>query len=185
MEAHLVRNGRSRRHHAKGPLGRIALVLQALSRDGEAMSEQAPSKERAVALRHLHDKLKSGEYDGTDVMAAWIAVEDLACLLERAGNEPPAGYLLNGTRFKMSFDAHGETFAFAGYEKELYGKWVALVDATDNQHMRATQPRREGFYTLSQISYALNRSLYAKTGNLAIEGIIEDLRTALTKGAAP
>jgi hypothetical protein len=48
------------------------------------------SNTRVAALRHLHDKLKSGEYDGTDVMAAWIAVEDLACLLERAENEPPA-----------------------------------------------------------------------------------------------
>lgn len=52
------------------------------------MSEQVPSNTRVAALRHLHDKLKSGEYDGTDVMAAWIAVEDLACLLERATAEP-------------------------------------------------------------------------------------------------
>ncbi len=51
-----------------------------------------------------------------------------------------APYLLNGARFKLSFYDHGETFVFAGYEKELSGKWVALVDATDNQHMRAAQP---------------------------------------------
>jgi hypothetical protein len=49
---------------------------------------QRPSNKRVAALRHLHDKLKSGDYDGTDVMAAWIAVEDLACLLERVENEP-------------------------------------------------------------------------------------------------
>lgn len=41
---------------------------------------------------------------------------------------------------------------------------------------------REGFYTMSQISYALNRSLYAKTGNLSIEAIIEDLHAALRNG---
>jgi hypothetical protein len=47
---------------------------------------------RAAALRHLHDKLKSGDYDGTDVMAAWIAVEDLACLLESTAHEPGDGW---------------------------------------------------------------------------------------------
>lgn len=52
------------------------------------MTDSRTSNTRVAALRHLHDKLKSGDYDGTDVMAAWIAVEDLACLLERAENEP-------------------------------------------------------------------------------------------------
>lgn len=37
-------------------------------------------------------------------------------------------------------------------------------------------------YTMEQIAHALRRSLYAKTGNLAIEGIIEDLAAALPNG---
>lgn len=51
--------------------------------------------------------------------------------------------------------------------------------------VRASQPPngdRDGFYTMSQISYALNRSLYAKTGKLAIDGIIDDLAAALKNG---
>jgi hypothetical protein len=61
---------------------------------------------RVAALRHLHDKLKSGEYDGTDVMAAWIAVEDLACLLERTADEPRAELATIADIFQHWLDSH-------------------------------------------------------------------------------
>lgn len=49
---------------------------------------------------------------------------------------------------------------------------------------------REGYYTLSQISYALNRSLSAKTSSGMVDAIVEDLiellpRVAVTTAAAP
>ena len=42
------------------------------------MSDFLTTKERATRLRELRVRLKSGEYDGADLMAAWIACEDLA-----------------------------------------------------------------------------------------------------------
>ena len=68
-------------------------------------------------------------------------------VLAKAAREPfpraPAAstpYMLDGTRFKLTFNNRGGTNSFAGYHAELHGRWVALVDATDNKHMRAAQP---------------------------------------------
>lgn len=43
--------------------------------------------EKIEQLRNLRVRLKSGEYDGTDIMAAWIALEEYAELLERAAGQ--------------------------------------------------------------------------------------------------
>jgi hypothetical protein len=43
--------------------------------------------EKVERLRDLRVRLKSGEYDGTDIMAAWIALEEYADLLERASGQ--------------------------------------------------------------------------------------------------
>jgi hypothetical protein len=51
---------------------------------------QVPSKDRVAELRHLRNLLKTGEYMGTDIMLAWIALAEYADLLERTGHEPPA-----------------------------------------------------------------------------------------------
>lgn len=53
-------------------------------------------------------------------------------------------YLLNGMRFKMSFfeDEDGASYVtcFNNFEKELDGRWVALVAAEDDRHLEAAQP---------------------------------------------
>lgn len=43
------------------------------------------SKHQATVekLKFLHTKLKCGEYDGTDLMQAWIAIENLIETLKR------------------------------------------------------------------------------------------------------
>lgn len=53
-------------------------------------------------------------------------------------------YLLNGMRFKMSFfeDEDGASYVtcFNNFEKELDGRWVALVAAEDDRHLEAAPP---------------------------------------------
>jgi hypothetical protein len=59
--------------------------------------------------------------------------------LVRSARETPAKlhpYLVEATRFKMSFDSKGRVNSFAGFEKQLDGVWVALVYANDDAHMR-------------------------------------------------
>lgn len=41
------------------------------------------TKEKVQRLRDLRTVLKSGEYDGADLMAAWIALQEYAALLEQ------------------------------------------------------------------------------------------------------
>lgn len=61
----------------------------------------------------------------------------------------PVKFLANGTRFKLSFlddyengEPTGATYVscFEGWEKELDGRWVALVAAEDDNHLRYTAP---------------------------------------------
>jgi len=52
----------------------------------------------------------------------------------------PVDYLCDGARFKLSFDEKGKTHMLSGFKAELQGQWVALVDATDNRHMKAVAP---------------------------------------------
>jgi hypothetical protein len=68
--------------------------------------------------------------------------------------QEPVKFLVNGTRFKMSFfgfdqpddDDHGETdvgtyvSCFDNFSKELDGRWVALVAAEDDCHLKLTTP---------------------------------------------
>lgn len=107
-------------------------------------SQPAASNTRVLALRHLHDKLKSGEYDGTDVMAAWVAVEDLACLLERATSEPPAEQsewpLI--TRIKADIIAHTHEDPEDGWmvENEQHRATLDLLYESIQALQRASQP---------------------------------------------
>jgi hypothetical protein len=47
------------------------------------------------------------------------------------------GLLFNGTQFKFSFDKQGRASCFANYKNDLDGRWVALVDATNDGHILA------------------------------------------------
>lgn len=75
--------------------------------------------------------------------------------------EEPVTFLANATRFKMSFcesedDGCGNTgtyvTCFEGFEKELDGRWVALVAAEDGCHLNLTpQPVAREPLTSEQI----------------------------------
>lgn len=95
MEAHLVRDGRSWRNHACGPISRLALLLQALWRDGEVMSEQLPSK-NLISDERLH-RLRAdwAQADETGCYPGVIEASDvlLVCdelIASRAAHEPRA-----------------------------------------------------------------------------------------------
>ena len=81
----------------------------------------------------------------TDALAIVAAYRDT---LEKG--QSSLKFLVNGTRFKMSFfqneNRDGDyiegthVMCFDGYEKSLDGKWVALVDAEDNRHLEPINP---------------------------------------------
>lgn len=54
----------------------------------------------------------------------------------------PAALLCNGARFQLNFSGRGKLDCFASYAAQLTGRWVALVDATDDIHLRPEAPVR-------------------------------------------
>lgn len=71
--------------------------------------------------------------------------EALAVAAQLKQAAEPVAFLANGTRFKMSFfeneDGPGtHVTCFEAFEKELDGRWVALVAAEDDCHLKLTQP---------------------------------------------
>lgn len=70
-------------------------------------------------------------------LAEKMAVNDFPVVSYYTIPKPTVSYLCNGARFKVSINCEGGTYCFDGYP-ELDGKWVALVDATDNKHMGAS-----------------------------------------------
>lgn len=77
-------------------------------------------------MRHLHGSL-----------------QDITGMLVNESAEA-APYLLGGKSFKISINGEGGTYAFDKYP-ELDGKWVALVDATDDLHLErvpVAQPKK-------------------------------------------
>jgi hypothetical protein len=54
----------------------------------------------------------------------------------------PVEFLANGTRFKMTFDSKGRVPTFWNYMQELDGRWVALVAAEDDCHLKLTAPQK-------------------------------------------
>lgn len=81
--------------------------------------------------------------DIPELRAALLAADD------RAGGEA-VKFLCNGTRFKMAFFDDGDDEDYGGtihvkcfnnFEKELDGRWVALVAAEDDCHLKYTHPQ--------------------------------------------
>ena len=57
---------------------------------------------------------------------------------ELAPVQEPVKFLANGTRFKTSESPYG--VCINGLPKELSGRWIALVAAEDNCHLKLTTP---------------------------------------------
>ena len=78
----------------------------------------------------------------------------------------PVSFLAQGTRFKLSFfehedDGRGNTgtyvTCFEGFDKELDGRWVALVAAENDKHLNFTHPTHDDTALLRQALSALER----------------------------
>lgn len=95
---------------------------------------------------------RTGEYVANDTKAAWEAWQARAALATQppAVQGEPVAFLANGTRFKMAFHDNADDLGnltggthvtcFSNFAKELDGRWVALVAAEDDQHLRLQQP---------------------------------------------
>lgn len=85
-------------------------------------------------------------------------IERLHGLLENAAEREAAQqveFLLGGTRLKLSFQqeecescgassAHFRTVPMDQYAEELQGRWVALVPAENDRHLRMVAPHNAG-----------------------------------------
>jgi hypothetical protein len=135
--------------------------------------------ERLYALKDSWRDLKPGVCKmfslGDDCRCA-LCVLDMAMAVARASHEPRTDL----DTVLDNWIAHGKMVEAGRIPRT--NSYARLIEEIAADVRRAAQPPGEGWYTMSQISYALNRSLYAKTGNLAIEGIIEDLHAALKNG---
>lgn len=67
--------------------------------------------------------------------AAAVAIQE--ALAQPA--QEPVQFLAGGTRFKLSLDDEGKVNCFWNF-RELDGKWVALVAAEDDCHLKLTTP---------------------------------------------
>jgi len=88
-----------------------------------------------------------GEQDWLDSKAAITSLrqairEHAMYEVQRLGQEieqEPVAFLANAMRFKLSFDSEGKVNCFWN-QKELDGRWVALVAAEDDCHLKLTHP---------------------------------------------
>jgi hypothetical protein len=74
--------------------------------------------------------------DRQEVLEAVKAIKQAIAELE---SQEPVAFLANGTRFKLSMDDEGKVNCFWN-QKELDGRWVALVAAEDDCHLNLTHP---------------------------------------------
>jgi hypothetical protein len=67
------------------------------------------------------------------------AITSLQQAIAKLESQEPAALLANAMRFKLSFDSEGKVNCFWN-QKELDGRWVALVAAEDDCHLKLTHP---------------------------------------------
>lgn len=79
-----------------------------------------------------------------------VSLDDYLALKSSVETKREHPYLLNATRFKLSFNRSGYTGALSNFASVLDGRWVALVAAEDDAHMRGYKPElpfcMHGFY---------------------------------------
>jgi len=87
------------------------------------------------ALEALENALSD---DKPYIRKSEAAITSLRTAIEAAEKQEPVKFLANGTRFKAAEYPHG--VCIKGLPKELAGRWVALVAAEDDCHMKLTTP---------------------------------------------
>jgi hypothetical protein len=79
--------------------------------------------------------IEAREIDGE----LWIKASDHHRAIAELKSQEPVAFLANAMRFKLSFDSEGKVNCFWN-QKELGGRWVALVAAEDDCHLKLTHP---------------------------------------------
>ena len=67
------------------------------------------------------------------------AITAIKQAIKELESQEPVAFLANAMRFKLSFDSEGKVNCFWN-QKELDGRWVALVAAEDDCHLKLTHP---------------------------------------------
>lgn len=155
--------------------------------------EQA-ARQALEALQYTTIGTLSGGNDNTK-----RAIASLSQALEQPAQpeQEPVAFLANGTRFKMSFfeneDGPGtHVTCFEAFEKELNGRWVALVAAEDDYHgfkrttpLYTESPKREWVSLTEEEISAIAKKLFGapydaganRSFARAIEAKLKELNT--------
>jgi hypothetical protein len=86
-------------------------------------------------------KIIKSSHDWTEESNAAIKALEEALAKQEQGE--PVAFLANGVRFKLNFDSKGRVSSLWNYLSELDGRWVALVAAEDDCHLKLTAPKSQ------------------------------------------
>jgi hypothetical protein len=98
-----------------------------------------------LALEALEHMLEDAKQERLTV-EYWNECVDAITAIKQARSAPvqePVKFLANGTRFKTSEFPYG--VCINGLPKELSGRWVALIAAEDDCHLKLTTPPAQEF----------------------------------------
>lgn len=84
-----------------------------------------------------------GQHTVSMLTEEWFAICDAVGKPQMSSKSEPE-FLLAGASFKFNFNLQGNVTCFRGYERQLQGQWVALVDATNGKHLSTTQQEASG-----------------------------------------
>jgi hypothetical protein len=99
-------------------------------------------------------RLKSGEYDGADIMAAWIACDDLADMLDRAAHEPEDAHAANFTEWLCNEMPAGTVIGDpAWWARKIWA--AAIVFAPEEPTAPPPEAAPKPSYDLQATLYAL------------------------------
>lgn len=118
------------------------------------MTDPLTTNDRASRLRDLRVRLKSGEYDGADIMAAWIACDDLADMLDRAAHEPEDAHAANFTEWLCNEMPAGTVIGDpAWWARKIWA--AAIVFAPEEPTAPPPEAAPKPSYDLQATLYAL------------------------------
>lgn len=81
-----------------------------------------------------------GESQGGAFFVAGVDVDKWADRLSAISRGELVAYLCDNHRFKLSFDSRGRINSLCHFKNDLEGRWVALVAAEDDAHLRLAHP---------------------------------------------
>jgi len=96
----------------------------------------ATEREHIEGLCNLVEELSQSLTTLQSYDAHWERALDRATDRIVGAQSGTVAYLCDNHRFKLSFDSKGRIGSLCHFKKELEGRWVALVAAEDDEHLR-------------------------------------------------